>query len=356
MKILKYFSLFLIMFIVTVALAEVTFRLYHVFNPTFVFYDDAYNRWRVKPRSVDFGFIINSLGFKDVEFSVAKPNDLYRIIAIGDSFSYGVVPYQYNYLTVVENQLKSTNPNIEVMNMGIPGTGPRDYLALFVNEALAYRPDALLLTFFIGNDFDDNHGSQHLRQTSPFFVVQFLRFIFKLHEHFDGNVFHPPQLEAYQDSAPSFTPEAYMAIQRQRSWQYRTDRENQSTFATRLQDVLVDIQQIQAICQRENIALTIALAPSEIQVNSELQQQMMAVDGSQLSNSFDFHSPPKQLKNALEKANIGYIDLLPAFLEQGAQTPLYIPRNTHWNIAGNRLAAEVIRPVLQGHLLHERNK
>ena len=41
----------------------------------------------------------------------------------------------------------------ELINMGIPGIGPREYLAVFIHEGLQLKPDMVLLSFFIGNDF-----------------------------------------------------------------------------------------------------------------------------------------------------------------------------------------------------------
>jgi hypothetical protein len=49
----------------------------------------------------------------------------------------------------------------------------------------------------------------------------------------------------------------------------------------------------------------------------------------------------------LARAGLQTIDLLPAFEEAGRGVRLYKPRDTHWNLAGNRVAAEAILPVLR---------
>jgi len=141
--------------LITFILAEVSLRVYNYFNPTFIFYSNSYNRYRGKPYANDYSdFKLNSRGFKDKEFA-EKKKDLYRIIGIGDSFTFGVVPYKYNYLTLLESQLKQDKINVEILNMGIPSIGPIEYLSLFVREGLDLKPDMLLLTFYIGNDFTD---------------------------------------------------------------------------------------------------------------------------------------------------------------------------------------------------------
>ena len=136
----------LVIAVVSLVLGEITLRIYSHFNPIFVFYDDSYNRFRGKPHGDDWGFKLNSKGFKDLEFG-PKRGDVYRIIGIGDSFAYGVVPYRYNYLTILEEHLNEGRAVAEVLNLGIPSIGPRDYLSILVREGLALQPDMVILSF-----------------------------------------------------------------------------------------------------------------------------------------------------------------------------------------------------------------
>lgn len=139
--------------LVTITLAEVSLRVLHYFHPMFVFYDDSYNRWWRAPGVQDMDIKLNSLGFKDIEFG-PKQRSVYRIVALGDSFAYGNVPYRNNFLTVLEQNLARLG-NYEVLNMGIRGNGPSDYLSLLVREGLSLDPDAVLVSFFIGNDITE---------------------------------------------------------------------------------------------------------------------------------------------------------------------------------------------------------
>ena len=147
----------LIIVLITVALGEVSLRIYNSIDPLPIFYSDSYNRFRGKPFAPDYNtFHLNSRGFKDLEFSTRKATGTIRILGIGDSFAFGVVPYEYNYLTLVEQNLKKSGHNVELINMGIPSIGPREYLSLLVHEGFALEPDRVLLSFFIGNDFEES--------------------------------------------------------------------------------------------------------------------------------------------------------------------------------------------------------
>ena len=113
--------------LITFVMSEITLRIYNKINPSFVFYDSSYNRFRGKANAPDYDFKLNSQGFKDLEFTVEKPAQTHRILGIGDSFAYGIVPYQYNYLTLLEKKLNKSGKKTEVISMGIPGMGPKGY-------------------------------------------------------------------------------------------------------------------------------------------------------------------------------------------------------------------------------------
>jgi len=75
--------------LLTSLIAEVALRVSHYIRPSMAFYDSSYHRFRGRPNALDFH--LNSQGFKDVEFDVQKAEGTYRILALGDSFAYGVV-------------------------------------------------------------------------------------------------------------------------------------------------------------------------------------------------------------------------------------------------------------------------
>ena len=94
--------------LLALALGELGLRIYHRFQPLMMFYDDSYNRFRGRPFAPDWDSHLNSLGFKDEEFSKKDPST-YRILGIGDSFAFGVVPYRHNYQRLLESALQRAN-------------------------------------------------------------------------------------------------------------------------------------------------------------------------------------------------------------------------------------------------------
>ena len=203
-----------IIIIISFFMVEITLRVSHYFNPTFIFYTNSYNRYRGIPYAPDFNFKLNSLGFKDKEFSEKKEN-IYRIIGIGDSFTFGVVPYEYNYLTLLGSDLQRAGYDIEVLNMGICAMGPKEYLSLFVSEGLKLKPDMLLLSFFVGNDFIDCLNSGR-KWHSYSHATSFLYYLITIWHNYEGIVVHGKG--DYCDDCPTFDKNTHLEVEGERSF------------------------------------------------------------------------------------------------------------------------------------------
>ncbi|MFM6190791.1 MAG: SGNH/GDSL hydrolase family protein [Planktothrix sp.] len=326
--------------LITFVMSEITLRIYNKIDPSFVFYDSSYNRFRGKPNAPDYDFKLNSQGFKDVEFTVEKPAGIYRILGIGDSFAYGVVPYEYNYLTLLEEQLNQSGQKTEVINMGIPGMGPRDYLSILVNEGLKLNPDKVVVFFYIGNDFLDNVMTAKLRTEEKSYVIALIKSLIKIQSNYQGKVLNPTTVK-YNDNQPTFNNEKYLQDTVNKSNMFVRNPAD-GIFKSFVEDAVQDLLKIKQICDSQNIPLTVVIIPDEVQVNSQLQQQVKNAFDPNDPNLLDFELPNRMLTEQLQQANIDYLDLLPSFKVASQQTRLYKPNDTHWNIAGNRLAAELI--------------
>jgi hypothetical protein len=322
----------LIVFI-SFGLAETCLRIYDYFQPLPIFYSDDYNRFRGKPFAPDWDFQLNSKGFKDVEFEERKTPGTYRILGIGDSFAFGVVPYAANYLTTLEAALRREGKSVEVINMGIPGIGPNEYLALLMREGLPLEPDMVLLSFFIGNDFTREQKRIALTYS---YVISFFEYVVDLTQKIEGSVIHGAG--SYDDDSPFFSDAAYLNLEHDRSYIYL--KEN-GGFELDFDATFRILQRIKTICDRKAIKLTIVIVPDELQVNIDLRERMLRRFKIP-AESLDIELPNKRLATALQEQGIDYIDLLADFAAASSRERLYRPNDSHWNIRGNALAAEII--------------
>jgi hypothetical protein len=110
------------------------------------------------------------------------------------------------------------------------------------------------------------------------------------------------------------------------------------------------LNQIQQVCRTKKIEFKVVIIPDEVQVNSSLQTEVLSILPDELQKKWNVSFPIDQFTTALREAKIGYIDLFPQFLAAAKARTLYKPRDSHWNIAGNRLAAEIIEHNIRRHL------
>ncbi len=98
---------------------------------------------------------LNAQGFRDAERSVLPRTSAPRLLALGDSFTVGVgVSYDEGFMARTEKGLQQIAPGAELINLGVGGFQPDEYLSVLKVIGLGYKPDLVLLNFYMGNDFE----------------------------------------------------------------------------------------------------------------------------------------------------------------------------------------------------------
>ena len=115
----------------------------------------------------DFEYSHNSLGFRDVEHAPAKSDGVFRILALGDSFTYGVgAPFEQTYLSVLEKMLNvrgGEHPTVEIIKAGIPNYFPETERLVLEHYGLRFAPDLVLVAFLPNDVIDTYHGLQAVK-------------------------------------------------------------------------------------------------------------------------------------------------------------------------------------------------
>jgi lysophospholipase L1-like esterase len=111
-------------------------------------------RTRVEAPKFAYRLAINSQGLRDREHTYAKPAGVFRIVLIGDSLAWGWgVDNGLTFADLVEAEL---GPEVEVVNLGVPGYSNDQELWMLQREGRRYEPDLVLLAFIlndvVGND------------------------------------------------------------------------------------------------------------------------------------------------------------------------------------------------------------
>ena len=100
----------------------------------------------------------NSEGWRDLEHDVEKPDGVFRILVLGDSFmEANSVKLDDTFHRHVEKLARATgNNNVEVINMGVAGYGTLQEYLVFREIGHLYNPDLVLVGFYNGNDVINN--------------------------------------------------------------------------------------------------------------------------------------------------------------------------------------------------------
>ncbi|MDX2002180.1 MAG: hypothetical protein SFW35_07100 [Chitinophagales bacterium] len=96
----------------------------------------------------------NRYGFTDINHTYVKPDSVFRIAVLGDSFVWGDgLPYEQVWSHKLAEMLGKQYKNIEVMHWGINGWSTKDEFSFYLKEGRKYQPD-LLIIGYVNNDAD----------------------------------------------------------------------------------------------------------------------------------------------------------------------------------------------------------
>jgi len=326
------------------------------------------------------GYVLSSRSLPTAEYVEQKAPGTSRIVLLGDSFTFGRFPMSRHWTTLVASDLEQrTDARIEAIRFGVPGTGPPFQLRLFEIEGMRLAPDLVVLAFFVGNDFFDELGGAFVHGTADR-VALALR-ARSLAWRLASNVLHlaiglepgavprsePAATDAarartgaggyeiaefardFDEQAPSFTEDVYAEIEATRL--SLCDARATSRFRTRLARVLETIDVLDENVRQSGARLAVMLIPDEYQVDPEVFATAARRAGMPAA-AYDLERPQRELVPALAARGVPVLDLLPPSRRAAAAQPLYRARDTHWNAAGNRLAAsELARFLVEQRLL-----
>jgi len=111
------------------------------------------SRVRHESEEFDVEVVISGQGLRDRQFSTGPSASSTRLVAIGDSFTFGWgVRAEEAWPKVLERHGEGTDEKIEVINFGFPGASPNDY-SWMISQALDhFHPDIVLIGTLQGDD------------------------------------------------------------------------------------------------------------------------------------------------------------------------------------------------------------
>jgi hypothetical protein len=314
---------------------------------------------------------LNNFGFHDTDFTFDKPEGVYRILILGDSFPRGEeVPLTNGFPYLLERQFNTENdgsrPTIEVINLSVPAIGTDRELLLYAGLGWRFQADVVLLCLYTGNDIRDNEiNLEHLqygyRIDRPFFTLE--GGILTLHNS-------PTPLEAERhpdsvawqwfinmqgrqtDAPPENPPTRPIVLSRDPyETEYPVDlglylpQDDYWRNAWNLTEAL--LLQMRELVESQGSRFGVVMIPDRRAVHSEdwqgtTHQFPIAAEGSPLS-------PIADLAVFMQQNGITNINLRTALnnhVEDFPNSRLYFPIDGHFNVDGHAVTEEAIHDWL----------
>ena len=157
--------------VLALLLTEAALRLFDYpadYKPSFERLDAEWNRHIHRPSPIPglayelapnvdrqmFGVRIrtNSFGMRGPEFSPQKPGGVHRVIALGDSITFGwKVEATEAWPGRLEQMLNAGGGGFEVLNMGVSGYNTREEVTLFLDRGQTFDPDLVVVGYCLND-------------------------------------------------------------------------------------------------------------------------------------------------------------------------------------------------------------
>ena len=95
---------------------------------------------------------INEHGFRGADFAAQKPEGTFRVMLLGDSFTFGEgVRLEDTFAVQLEGKLREARPEVEVLNLGVSSWNTQDEYIYLNRVGYKFDPD-LVVVVFVLND------------------------------------------------------------------------------------------------------------------------------------------------------------------------------------------------------------
>jgi lysophospholipase L1-like esterase len=258
---------------------------------------------------------INGYGLRDPEeIRVEKPAGTWRVLCLGDSFTYGLqIPFEKTYSRRIEDLLgaRAGSGTVEVWNAGTNGYTSCQELAWLEHYGLALDPDVVTVGFVMNDVLpiepesvpSPAPGRQELLRVPLFewIIKASLGSAARKREKTEDERWvaeYQGQVELY----PSSSPRA------QALWD----------------DALACLRELARITREKGVPLVLIVFPSIVQMEAPLPEP----------------EPQALLRALAAEEGLLFVDLLPAFAELGRQA--LIADVSHPSVLGNEAAAQAL--------------
>jgi hypothetical protein len=320
----------------------------------------------VTERGIHNHIDIDSLGLREREIAVARPSGRRRILIIGDSIAFGTgVDVQERFSDLLGRKL---GDDAEVINAGVPGWGNDQEMLFYEQRLRRLKPDVVVLSFTAGNDIVNNALGGALLEggTKPRFQLA-------------GNALvmippaplPPPSLESrlksvahksrllvfakrrlmrrsYQRQVHEETSQQLHGFESYRDLSHWSAYENPPDDATEAAWKVTEalLSRFAADCRADSARFVVFAMPLKLEIDDAWREEV--IKGTHADPTrLDMQYPYRRLSAYCAAHGIEFVYPVDRFRTIAATGTLYFKKDSHPNVRGNALAAEILRGILE---------
>jgi hypothetical protein len=289
-----------------------------------------------------------------------KRNNIVRILGLGDSFSVNLREKKQNYKNILQQEfIASGRGDVEIVNAGMEAMNPGYYWHILNKLGDLFKPDLVLVGFFVGNDIERDFAimiGNFISEPKDLWkrFSKYDQFCYwRLYKLIKSKYFHYRDAQMKQEEVKrhpsqevgSFAQATFLEIEMKKSWIF--DKNHRELLHQQWRECSEVILKMKVWCDRRKIKLVMLLLPAQFQVDQALRQAVFTKYQHIAEKNYDLSHPNNLIVNFCRTQDIHCLDMLGQFQEQWKTKQLYILRDSHWNEAGNRLAADLLFEYLE---------
>ena len=383
-----FFSSLILCFGLSIALDRAVGLFSPAQNTGLVFPPSAHRTFQIPEFS--FAVDINSLGFRDREFSLRKTAKV-RILAIGDSFTYGWgVEANQSWPKVLEEKLRASGHDVEIANLGKPGGYPAVYADIAERATPVLKPDLLIIAVLQGDDLAQmdqtinapaSAKDEAKKQTAPGAIRRSIQAVASaLYPHFlallNARVKAQPTIIAqwqadartmlaaltpddksrYDKLDPAVKDEFVnghvnpslisLSVTMPDYFLQTLDLESAKTKLLIL-EMAKQLARIKSTATQNHAEVMVVSVPYGFYVSAKSLSSLQRLGFSTTPEALKSNAADEAIRSASQMAGIPFYDSTIGFRQISDHTDLFFDQDNHFNPAGHRYFAEALLPIAE---------
>jgi lysophospholipase L1-like esterase len=290
-----------------------------------------------------------------------KPEGAPRVLLLGDSFSFGSGASETgaDLASVMEESLRQSVPNLEVVNAGVIGWGPSDELRFLEREGERLSPDIVVVQVFLGNDATDETGMTRIAlfqgrpvlaanvETAPGRAWTWARLHIRLCFALSGAIRNAPLLMARQEAVPPFPDIEWRTLMKRKPWLegefYTITKGGDPLYDAGFEGLLESLKRIGYASLSLGARPMFVLVPGRLQAVAPLREYAFKLNGIDPAEQ-DLGKLNCRIVPEMQEHGFNVLDLLPLIQQRAPGDPLlyHTGHDDHFNDKGHRFAGEAM--------------